>query len=109
VFDGHGGPSCAQFCSRSVHKFMTESKTWHPGDNEDVMAAREEALKEGIRLTDKDFCQRLTSHGLTTSSGSTAIVAYIEEDTLIVANVGGNFQTYNHALILLSRLTSCVM
>eukprot|EP00475_Leptophrys_vorax_P022781 TRINITY_DN3099_c0_g1_i2.p1 TRINITY_DN3099_c0_g1~~TRINITY_DN3099_c0_g1_i2.p1 ORF type:complete len:424 (-),score=82.81 TRINITY_DN3099_c0_g1_i2:25-1221(-) len=91
VFDGHGGPSCAQFCSRTVHKFMVESKEWHPRDDQDVMSAREEALKEGIRMTDADFCQRLTSHGLKTSSGSTAVVAYIEEDTLIVANVGGDY------------------
>jgi serine/threonine protein phosphatase PrpC len=89
VFDGHGGPACAQFCTRSIHKNFVNSKFWKPDENESLAEAREKALKDGINSTDKDFCERLTSHGLTTSSGSTAIIAYIEDDTLIVANVGG--------------------
>lgn len=72
---------------------MVQSPSWNispDSDDVDIVSAREEALKAAVVATDEDFCTRLTSHGLTTSSGSTAIIAYIEQDNLIVANVGGN-------------------
>jgi hypothetical protein len=46
------------------------------------------ALRNAVLKTDADFCAACRRIHLVTSSGTTAIAAYIEDDLLVVANVG---------------------
>lgn len=80
VFDGHGGDVSAEYCHQHVHvNLMNDSN--YPLDS----CA---ALKYALLKTDNDFCNACRRINLSTSSGTTALTAYIECDLLIVGNIG---------------------
>lgn len=81
VFDGHGGDVSAEYSRQHVHNNLMCGEAFlqgHPC----------EALRGALRKTEADFCAACRRINLLTSSGTTAITAYIEADMLYVGNIG---------------------
>lgn len=78
VYDGHGGPQCAEFLRDHLHKLIL----CHP----DVHTNPEKAIHDGIIEADKQFLQRTEVE--TNESGSVCAVALFLDDSLVVGNVG---------------------
>ena len=81
VFDGHGGDVSAEYCRQHVHNNMMVSESFMSG-------RPAEGLRAALLKTESEFCAACRRINLLTSSGTTAITAYIENDILYVANIG---------------------
>jgi serine/threonine protein phosphatase PrpC len=81
VYDGHGGEVCAEYCRRYLHGNMVIQDSFKSGKI-DI------ALKDAVLATEKNFLDAAKKANLDNTSGTCAIIAYIEGDVLIVANVG---------------------
>lgn len=80
VYDGHGGYVAAEYSRQHVHKnFSTDSM---------FGIQTEAALKNALLKTEHDFCSACRKKQLLSSSGTCAVVAYVQGTTLVVANVG---------------------
>lgn len=80
VYDGHGGDVSAEYCHQHAHQNLVREAAFHV----DPVAA----LYNAVIKTDDDFCKACRRIKLQSSSGTTAIIAYVENDLLVVANVG---------------------
>ena len=80
VFDGHGGDVSAEYCRQHVHlNFLADSAfSLDPAL----------ALQRALMRTDVDFCGACRRINLLSSSGTTALCAYLQDRHLVVANVG---------------------
>lgn len=81
VFDGHGGDVSAEYCRQHVHNNLLLSPSFSEG-------ALSDGLRSALVKTESDFCAACRRINLMTSSGTTAITAYLQADLLIVANIG---------------------
>ena len=80
VFDGHGGDVSAQYCAQHVHyNFLAEPA---------FASAPSKALHNALLRTDNEFCAACRRINLMSSSGTTALCAFIQRHTLTVANIG---------------------
>jgi len=80
VFDGHGGDVSAEYCRQHVHlNFISDSS---------FITDSHSALKSALIRTDSEFCSACKRINLVSSSGTTAICAFVNENKLIVANIG---------------------
>jgi len=80
VYDGHGGDVSAEYCHIHVHGNLVRDEAFGVDPIQ--------ALQNAVLRTDADFCSACRRINLVTSSGTTAICAYIEGKQLVVANVG---------------------
>lgn len=80
VFDGHGGDVSAEYCHLHVHMNLASDSYFH--------ADPAKGLFNALIKTDADFCAACRRIHLQHSSGTTAITALIDGDTLIIGNVG---------------------
>ncbi|CAK9096700.1 Probable protein phosphatase 2C 59 (AtPP2C59) (HopW1-1-interacting protein 2) (Protein phosphatase 2C WIN2) (PP2C WIN2) [Durusdinium trenchii] len=78
VFDGHGGSFCSEFCEHYMLKLIRE----HPK----LAEAPHEALVDSFRSFDSVFCEMSDALGL--DDGSTATVAVVSRDEIVVGHVG---------------------
>jgi len=73
VFDGHGGTRVAQFCAKNLHKKVRYALA--------IGQDPKESLKHAFKETDEQLKEEK-------SCGSTALVSFITDNKLFVANVG---------------------
>lgn len=70
IFDGHSGDNASRFCAERLIPNLT--------------AFSPEALRQAFIMTDIDFCTNTQN----AQGGSTAVVAAIHNNSLLIANVG---------------------
>lgn len=80
VYDGHGGPACADFLRDNLHQFVTR--------NENFPFNPKEALLQGFAQAESAFFEYAKSQSPRDKSGSCAVAALIVGDICYVANVG---------------------
>uniref|UniRef100_UPI00398ECAC6 protein phosphatase Mn(2+)-dependent 1K-like n=1 Tax=Pristiophorus japonicus TaxID=55135 RepID=UPI00398ECAC6 len=83
VFDGHGGIDAAEFCSRYIRHYIQR--------NLQMEANLENVLSKSFLQIDSDFMQNAygLGEGALLTSGTTATVALLQNETLlVVASVG---------------------
>ncbi|OMJ78725.1 hypothetical protein SteCoe_21402 [Stentor coeruleus] len=80
VYDGHGGPACADFLRDNLHLFVTK--------NENFPFNPKEALTQGFAQAENAFFEYSKSQSPRDKSGSCAVVVLIVGDVCYVANVG---------------------
>ena len=78
VYDGHGGTQCAQFLREKLHHMVLSDPK--------VRTEPEKALHDAILKAEEEFMELCRVEKL--ESGSTAAVALLIEERLVVANVG---------------------
>lgn len=78
VYDGHGGPQCAEFLREHLHALILS----HPDVKSDPQRAIHEAVLEAERM----FMEKCRSERM--ESGSTVALALIIDETLVTGNVG---------------------
>eukprot|EP00163_Fabomonas_tropica_P026076 TRINITY_DN4654_c0_g1_i1.p1 TRINITY_DN4654_c0_g1~~TRINITY_DN4654_c0_g1_i1.p1 ORF type:complete len:343 (+),score=70.38 TRINITY_DN4654_c0_g1_i1:1446-2474(+) len=78
VYDGHGGSRAAEFVSAHLHEFIFESPAFKTDP--------QEAMRQGIAKVEEKFLDLAVESEL--ADGTTATVALIHGNELIVANVG---------------------
>eukprot|EP00357_Protocruzia_adherens_P027163 CAMPEP_0114995738 /NCGR_PEP_ID=MMETSP0216-20121206/13908_1 /TAXON_ID=223996 /ORGANISM="Protocruzia adherens, Strain Boccale" /LENGTH=676 /DNA_ID=CAMNT_0002359837 /DNA_START=319 /DNA_END=2349 /DNA_ORIENTATION=+ len=83
VYDGHGGPACADFLRDNLHQFVIRESSfpWNP----------KEALRNGFMAAERHFiemAQNMYGEGQLDKSGSCAIVILIVGEMCYCANVG---------------------
>ena len=77
VYDGHGGNGCSLYLKENLHKYIKNFS--------------KEAIKEAINITENNFMKEraLDESGLVNDhSGSCGIIALINKNKLIIANIG---------------------
>ncbi|KAI3968114.1 hypothetical protein MKW92_044144 [Papaver armeniacum] len=86
VFDGHGGSAVANLCSEQLHKILVNEIQGSPNldkiDWENVMVSC------FLKMDEKVVSGKEVEHESIKSIGSTAVVALISKDEIIVANCG---------------------
>ena len=80
VFDGHGGDVSASYCAMHTHLNLIAEPSF--------ASTPSKALHAALLRTDNDFCAACRRINLMSSSGTTALCAYIQRHTLTVANIG---------------------
>lgn len=78
VYDGHGGPQCAEFLRENLHTLILS----HEAVRVDTATAIRDAVEEAERL----FMEKCRAERI--ESGSTVAVALIVDETLVTGNVG---------------------
>merc|ERR1711988_495660 len=80
VFDGHGGRKAADFAAEYLGEFV---KTTRGLDSRDDVG---ELFGEAFLMADKQFCETAEREGF--GDGTTAVVCYLRDGRMWVANVG---------------------
>ncbi|XP_057798647.1 protein phosphatase 2C 51-like [Salvia miltiorrhiza] len=81
VYDGHGGFHVARACSEMMHKLLVEIVEEDVGEE----IAWDRVMAVGFRKMDEEVNK---SGALVASTGSTAVVAVVGEEEVVVANCG---------------------
>ncbi len=79
VYDGHGGTEASNFCAEHLHTNIIEELNKGGGLISDTFI-------KGFEKTDEAFIKKATDENI--HSGSTAVVALMNKDLLMVANLG---------------------
>lgn len=90
VFDGHCGNQAARFAAEKLPTFIRDQYSVDGvfvgsfGEPSRI----EDALRRAIVRLDQDFCRLCIEEGRDWESGSTALVAMLANDNLVIANLG---------------------
>lgn len=87
VFDGHGGDHAARFAAEQLTKYIYQEYLLCDR-NERIEDVLESILENALLNLDTAFCNFCQEGGRDWDSGSTALVATLIENRLIVANIG---------------------
>ncbi|KAG6655988.1 probable protein phosphatase 2C 8 [Carya illinoinensis] len=85
VYDGHGGPQVATACEERLHGVLVEESDDHVQGHED------EGMDYWQRVMEACFAkmdEEVRDNGLGRTVGSTAVVAVVGEEVVVVANCG---------------------
>lgn len=80
MYDGHGGPGCANFLKERLHQFVTREPSFP--QNPEI------ALRRGFEMAEKEFLESRANKVILDKSGSCALVVLIVGSVCYVANVG---------------------
>jgi len=78
VYDGHGGSRAAEFVAQNLHEYIF--------NNDSFVEDPKAAMYDGIARIEKEFLEQAVKSEL--ADGTTATVALVHGQHLIVANVG---------------------
>jgi len=78
VFDGHGGRKAADFAAEYLSEFASTSL--------DTLSDVGKMFNDAFLAADKKFCETAEREGL--GDGTTAVIAYLKDGKMWVANVG---------------------
>ncbi|KAE8077874.1 hypothetical protein FH972_016392 [Carpinus fangiana] len=85
VYDGHGGPHVARACEERFHGVMVEEVGGDPGrDNDEGVEYWERVMEGCFGKMDEE----VRGNGVGKTVGSTAVVAVVGEEEVVVANCG---------------------
>jgi serine/threonine protein phosphatase PrpC len=89
IIDGHGGDVCAEYVRRNVPPLL----------NCAIKKGRTppQALTFALTAVEQNFLEDARSLGLQQSSGACCVAAYIENNVLVIANVGDSRAVLCHA------------
>ena len=89
VFDGHGGQSCADFCSQNLHielRNQLEDVLTGIENSDDLNLTIQNCIKNSFAAIDAKFARLYPKECKQT--GSTAVIALIVGNKMYIANVG---------------------
>jgi serine/threonine protein phosphatase PrpC len=84
IFDGHCGNEAARFSVERLNAYF--HKEWDKSNMSSVHV--KDALQQALENLDHDFCKVCVEDGRAWESGTTAIVAVIVDEVLVVSNIG---------------------
>ncbi|XP_042379531.1 probable protein phosphatase 2C 2 [Zingiber officinale] len=87
IFDGHGGPDASAYIKRHAIRILFEDAGFPHADepDEDFMKSVENSIKSAFQLADLALADECT---ISSSSGTTALIALVFGRLLMVANAG---------------------
>lgn len=86
IFDGHCGNQAARFAAERFPHFLYEASLVN--DEKIAPALTEEIMRQAITKLDQAFCRLCVEDGREWESGSTALIAMLANDHLVIANIG---------------------
>jgi len=84
IFDGHCGNEAARFSAERLHEYLYDE--WKTSDMDP--GEIKNSLQKALKKLDYDFCRICMEDGRNWESGSTAIVAAVVDEELIVSSLG---------------------
>ncbi|OWM75553.1 protein phosphatase 2C 51-like [Punica granatum] len=89
VYDGHGGPQVAQACAKRLHEVVVDRAMMEYGKDRAEMIDWEEVMVRSFKGMDEEVAMAGTgAEEALRMVGSTAVVAVIGKDDVVVANCG---------------------
>jgi len=86
IFDGHCGNEAARFAAERLPHFLyTKSLN---NDAEIAPALTQEIMRQAMESLDEEFCRICVEDGREWESGSTALVAMLANEHLVIASIG---------------------
>jgi protein phosphatase PTC2/3 len=79
IFDGHGGPGCAEFLRDNLHNYIANSPSFPHN--------LQQSVKEACELAETKFMQQ-NLHEMKDKSGSCALMCLVTDSQVVVAHVG---------------------
>ena len=86
IFDGHCGNQAARFSAERLPHFIYEESRANDGAIDPALT--QEILRQAIEKMDKEFCRVCVEGGREWESGSTALVAMLANEHLVIASIG---------------------
>lgn len=80
IFDGHSGDEAARYAAERLTRYLYEASIGQ--------VAVEDVLASAIQRLDNDFCELCRESSRQWESGTTALVAALVDEELVVANLG---------------------
>ena len=92
IFDGHCGDQASRFTAEELSRFIYEesARATHQHDMNcaEIIASIIEAIERAMNKLDAAFCQLCVQGGREWDSGSTALIAALIDEHLIIASLG---------------------
>ena len=91
IFDGHCGNQAARYAAEKFQSILLEESLNLELDSDkknDHHSTLRQILHEAVTRLDDDFCEFCTADGRDWYAGSTAIVAVVLDDHIVVASIG---------------------
>jgi serine/threonine protein phosphatase PrpC len=92
IFDGHCGDEASRFAAEMLPKFIYEQSlnvnNYHMNEELSDLAVVQKILDKALRQLDKVFCAVCTEENRLWDSGSTALVAVLVKEHLVIGNLG---------------------
>ena len=86
IFDGHCGNQAARFSAERLPHFLYEESRVNDGNIGPALT--EEIMRQAIEKMDEEFCRVCVEGGREWESGSTALVAMLANEHLVIASIG---------------------
>ncbi|CAM9817983.1 unnamed protein product [Ectocarpus sp. 12 AP-2014] len=91
VFDGHGGPACAEFLTQSVSTVLAHSPVLY---DEDLTPTQRRTLATADSFEELEKVHNTWADEIGDLSGSTAILSTFQDGVLVMAGVGDSAGLY---------------
>ena len=96
IFDGHCGDQASRFSAEELSRFIFEESGQRENDDDrtstmgtnQLYASIVDAIERAMKKLDAEFCQLCVQGGREWDSGSTALIAALIDEHLIIANLG---------------------
>lgn len=88
VYDGHGGPQVAQACAKRMHEVVVDRAMADGGDQIEMIGWEEVMIGSFERMDKEVMMGGSEAEEAMRMVGSTAVVAVVGEDEVVVANCG---------------------